>query len=205
MACPFRLVGGLESQFKVNHVGHFALFKALLPKLRLAAKDGGFCRVISVASLAHRILKGFSKSDIFKVESINSESKYRPFLAYGRAKLSNVLFALEMERKYGEEGIHAVSLHPGSILTNLPRSVVPGYSRMSSGVKWFLDKVMTTFFGMKSIPQGSATSVYCALAPEVSKNFGGYFEDCNPGKVHQWGRDVELAERLWKLSESLIT
>ncbi|GAB5358277.1 hypothetical protein AAMO2058_000444000 [Amorphochlora amoebiformis] len=197
MACPFTLTEQkIETQFGVNHIGHFALFKELIPALKKGAADG-YCRVVNLSSMGHRILANLDKKTIFDPEHFNDEKKYHVWDAYGRSKFANVVFASEIEKRYGDQGIHAYSLHPGAILTNLGRHIIPQWIENS----WLMRKFFGLVWNMKNIPQGSATSVYAALAPDIQN--GGYFDNCNLGKAHLWCFDEDLGKTLWEVSEKL--
>ncbi|WP_432542740.1 oxidoreductase [Kineococcus sp. SYSU DK002] len=111
MVPPFgRTVDGFETQVGTNHLGHFALTGLLLPAL-LA---GGGGRVVSVASVAHRFGR-------LNRENYQSERSYQKWLAYGQSKLSNLLFAFELQRRAAAVGAPIVSTaaHPGLSDTNL--------------------------------------------------------------------------------------
>lgn len=95
--------------------------------------------------------------------------------------------------------ITANALHPGSIQTDLQRHVTANWS------KWFMSMTQGTLgVLMKSIPQGAATSVYCATAEEPGKEGGHYYSDCNVAKPMPYAVDPENAKRLWLLSEKLV-
>jgi NAD(P)-dependent dehydrogenase (short-subunit alcohol dehydrogenase family) len=102
---------GFETQFGVNHLGHFALTGLLLP--RLLATPGS--RVISVSSIMHTL------GDI-DLGDLNSERSYRRWIAYGRSKTANLLFVHELSRRLAALGAAhplAASAHPGYAATNL--------------------------------------------------------------------------------------
>ncbi|CAF2992074.1 unnamed protein product [Rotaria sp. Silwood2] len=200
MACPYsKTVDGFESQFGVNHLAHFLLTTSLLPEL----KAGKPSRVIAVSSLANK------RSGIHW-DDINWEKNYDKWLAYAQSKTANILFAKQLNRLYASEGIHAYSLHPGGILTNLQKDL-PIEEQRAMG--WFKeDGTANDLF--KNVEQGASTSVYAALAPDLDKHGGEYLEDC---KISQgvnsegtyWGMgahsvDMKAAERLWKLSEQMV-
>ena len=111
MACPYeKTVDGYESQFAVNHLAHFLLVTSLIPEL----KSGKPSRVVVVSSLAN-------KRGGINWDDINWEKNYDKWLAYGQSKTVNILFAKQFDKLYGSEGIHAYSLHPGGIMTNLQK------------------------------------------------------------------------------------
>lgn len=111
MALPYgRTADGFETQFGVNHLGHFALTGLLLPKL--LATPGA--RVVSVSSGLHAL------ADI-DVGDLNSERNYRRWIAYGRSKTANLLFVHELARRVAAAGggLVAAAAHPGYASTNL--------------------------------------------------------------------------------------
>ncbi|CAF4956134.1 unnamed protein product, partial [Rotaria sp. Silwood1] len=179
MACPYsKTVDGFESQFGVNHLAHFLLTTSLLPEL----KAGKPSRVVVVSSLANK-RAGINWNDI------NWEKNYDKWLAYAQSKTANILFAKQLDKLYASEGIHAYSLHPGGIMTNLQKDV--------------------------SIEEQRAMGcVYAALAPDLDKHGGEYLEDCaisqgvNSKEIYAGmgahAIDMEAAERLWKLSEKMV-
>ncbi len=112
MACPEARVGpGWESQFGINHMGHFALTTALLPLLG-GTEDA---RVVLRSSTAHKI------SDIRWDDIQYENTDYDKWLAYGQAKTANALFANDLSRRLKESGGPAFSVHPGGIFTPLQR------------------------------------------------------------------------------------
>lgn len=193
MATPFMLSqDNVELQFATNHLGHFLLTNLLLDIMKNTAresqKEG---RIINVSSEGHR----FAYSEGIRFEKINDESSYGQIYAYGQSKLSNILHANELARRLKEEGVEitANSLHPGSIATNLLRhhGFIDGMVNLVG--KYFL----------KNIPQGTATTCYVALHPQVKRVSGEYFSDSNIAKRSSLATDVELAKKLWDFSLSL--
>jgi NAD(P)-dependent dehydrogenase (short-subunit alcohol dehydrogenase family) len=198
MACPYeKTVDGFESQFGVNHLAHFLLTTSLVPEL----KAGKPSRVVMVSSLANK-RAGINWDDI------NWEKDYNKWSAYAQSKTANILFAKQFDKLYASEGIHAYSLHPGGIMTNLQKHVSTE-ERQAMG--WDKQEIIDI---MKTIEQGASTSVYAALAPDLDNHGGEYLEDCaiskgvNPDTT-LWGMgphsvDMDGAERLWKLSEQMV-
>jgi NAD(P)-dependent dehydrogenase (short-subunit alcohol dehydrogenase family) len=196
MACPLaRSVDGHELQLATNHLSHFLLTIATLPLLRRAANP----RVVCVSSGAHW-MGGVDLEDIDF-----HHRAYDPWAAYGQSKTANALFALELHRRAGGQGLLAYSLHPGAINTELGRHVEPSNSV----------PVPSEF--MKTIPEGAATQVWAATAPELVEHGGRYLEDCALGQprlepdrsttalgVAPHARDAETAVRLWDLSCEMV-
>ena len=176
---------GVERVVGVSHIGHVELFSGLRERLARAWRS----RLVMVSSESHRWPRtlDFSRFPF-------PRQKYRSLLAYGQAKLCNALFAVEVQRRYSDLGITAASLHPGSMI---PTEISRG-SRLTRSVF----ALVTPF--TKSVAQGAATSVYCATAPEVEENAGGYFADCAPKKPSREAQDPAVARRLWDVTRELI-
>src|SRR4051812_27298650 len=115
MATPFgHTADGFETQFGTNHLGHFVLVNRIASLIRA----GG--RLINLASSGHR----YSNVDL---QDPNFErTPYDPFVAYGRSKTANILFAVAFDKRYRERGVRAAAVHPGGIQTELGRYSEPG-------------------------------------------------------------------------------
>jgi len=187
MACPRALTkDGFETQIGVNHFGHFLLTNLLMNKLIQSAPS----RVVIVASLAH---KNAYREGI-RFDDISGERGYSKFGAYGQSKLANILHAKELNRICQERGVGvtAVSLHPGVIPTELSR-----HMGVLGSIFLFVGKLF-----MKTIPQGAATQLYCAYAPDVVG--GEYYADCNlTTDQSRLTRNEEMAKKLWEVSVNL--
>jgi NAD(P)-dependent dehydrogenase (short-subunit alcohol dehydrogenase family) len=194
MACPeTRTPVGWEMQFATNHLGHFALATGLHDAL---AADGA-ARIVSVSSSGHQV------SPVVFDDLHFLFRPYDPWLAYGQSKTANVLFAVEVTRRWGGDGITANAVMPGAIYTNLQRHT----GGVGSG--------RTPADQFKSVQQGAATSVFAAVSPLVEGVGGRYFVDCNEaetvdrrtGTLHgvaRYALDPANAERLWTVSEELL-
>ena len=197
MACPqAKTTDGFELQFGSNHLGHFLATCLLAPALRKGAPS----RVVSVSSRGHHL-----SPVVF--DDIQFERRpYDKWLAYGQAKTANVLFAVGLDQRLGSRGVHANSLHPGAILTELGRHLQPEDFE-------FLQQ-RNRGMNFKSVEAGAATSVLSATAPELEGRGGLYLEDCQIAAVNDepgglWGvaayaLDPQNAERLWDVSETLV-
>lgn len=201
MACPFaRTADGFEMQFGTNHLGHFLLTSLLMPLVR----QGSAQRIVNLSSRGHHI-------DRVHLDDPNFAAReYDKWRAYGQSKTANVLFAVGLERRLADEGIHAFALHPGGIHTNLGR-------HMSADDMAALRKRIEDATGeapqFKTVPQGAATTCWVATAPELAGRGGLYAEDCHiaelddrdpNGGVRSYAVDPEIADALWKLSEDLV-
>jgi NAD(P)-dependent dehydrogenase (short-subunit alcohol dehydrogenase family) len=206
MATPEgRTEDGIETQFGTNHLGHFLLFQLLKPALLAASTPQFESRVISVASSAHRL-------GVVRLDDLNFEKDaYNTWAAYGQSKTANIYFANELERRYGSRGLHAISLHPGIIQTNLsqylPKELLEALATDQSLLK-----------SMKSVPQGAATTIYAALSKEWEGRGGRYLSNLveqepadTTGNWMQseigyapWIHDEEAAVELWQRSQRLV-
>lgn len=188
MATPFgKTVQGFEQQMGVNHLGHFLLTRLLLPLLRPGARVVNLSSGLHIQGTADGVLRTLDDDKAYE------QRKYKPFKAYGDSKLANVLFARALAKRM-PPGTETFSLHPGVINTNLSRSL--GFQG-----------VLFRFFGgpfLKSIPQGAATTVFAATAPELAGKSGEYLADCAVTKTSRFGRDEALAEKVWALSETAV-
>ncbi len=177
---------GFERTLGVCHIGHFLLVKRLMPKL-LAS---GTPRVVMVSSIAHQNPKTLDFSNL-----PYTESAYSVMGAYGQAKLCNILMALELQNRYGAQGLTACSVHPGS-------GVSTDFGRESGFMKVAL-KLISPF--TKSANQGAATSVLCAVHEPAEDLAAGYFSHCQSAQCTPEARDVNVAKALWERSEEWVS
>jgi NAD(P)-dependent dehydrogenase (short-subunit alcohol dehydrogenase family) len=182
---------GFESQFGVNHLGHFALTGLLLDKL--LATQGS--RVVSVSSNAHK----FGKIDF---EDVNAERSYGRVGRYGMSKLANLLFTFELQRRLSARGAQtiAVACHPGVSDTELSR-----YAPL------WLNLIAPLFRPFShSPPRGALPTLRAATDPDVVG--GEYYGPA--GRAEMSGppirvepsaasRDLDSAQRLWDLSVAM--
>jgi NAD(P)-dependent dehydrogenase (short-subunit alcohol dehydrogenase family) len=180
---------GFEQQLGVNHLGHFLFTTLLLP--RLASTPGA--RVVCLSSAAHYQGKGASVLATLETDRRYEKRRYGRWQAYGDSKLANVLMAKGLARRL-PQGAMAFALHPGVIRTNLGRHL-----NFSGALAMLLARPF-----MKSIPQGAATSVFAATAPELAGHSGAYLSDCNEKAPNRDAKDEALVERVWQLSERAV-
>ena len=211
MACPLgRTADGFELQFGTNHLGHFLLTTLLHDPLARAAAEHGGARVLVLSSGGHRI-GGIRWDD----PNYERTDEYFNWAAYGQAKTANALFALELDRRWSPEGIHAFSVHPGMIVTDLGRHLQQADIEFMTSVRRTDERSGGTGrLSFKSVEEGAATTVWAATAPELAEHGGAYLEDCHVAEpvddadathgVRAWARDPEAAARLWDLSERLV-
>lgn len=114
MVCPKTYTtDGFEYQIGVNHLGHFLLTHLLLEMLKRSAPS----RIVVVSSITHAILAWIKKEDL------NSDKSYNRYLAYSQSKLANILFTRHLALKLKGTGVTVNALHPGCIMTELPRHI----------------------------------------------------------------------------------
>lgn len=208
MATPFsQTVDRFEMQFGTNHLGHFVFVNRIAPLIR----KGG--RLINLSSAGHR----FSNVDLNDPNFERTE--YEPFVAYGRSKTANILFAVAFDRRHREQGIRAAAVHPGGIRTELGRYMdAAALEKMVGQINQQLAAEGKGPFQWKSIPQGAATSVWAGVVAAADEVGGKYCENCHVGKivaddvtiargsegVRGYALDPHNAEALWKKSEQLV-
>lgn len=176
---------GYELQFFTNHVGHFILVTGLLDSL---ADDG---RTVILSSEAHRQCPNGG----VEFDNLSGENGYSGWRAYGQSKLCNILFAKELARRFEGTDRTANAIHPGVIQTNLARHMNPLVKAgFALGNPLFL----------KSPPEGAATQTYVAVHPDAASVSGEYWSDCNIKRPNRYGRDGELAKRLWQKTEEIV-
>ena len=187
MALPeLAQVNGIEKQFFVNHLGHFAFATALTEQVQ-AAQQG---RVVLVSSSGHQ----WAPESGVEFDNLSGEVGYEPNKMYGQSKLANGLFAFELARRFEGTRATANAVHPGIIMTNLGRHY-PKWQQIAGRV------IGWTF--MKSMEAGAATTCYVGTSPLLATVSGYYFSDCNPVVPTQQMQDPALAARLWEVSEEL--
>src|ERR1700739_4917347 len=164
MATPFgHTTDGLETQLGTNHLGHFVFVNRIAPMIRA----GG--RLINLSSSGHR----FANVDL---DDPNFErTPYEPFVAYGRSKTANILFAVAFDGRHRERGVRAAAVHPGGIHTELGRHVDP--SRIQGLIQQINDQLAAQGkgpFQWKSVAQGAATSIWAGVVAEAEEIGGRY-------------------------------
>jgi retinol dehydrogenase-12 len=168
---------GFELTFATNYVGHYLLTSLLLERLRVSAPS----RIVNVASDAHRGAPGID------FDAVRQPTHSRTgFQEYAVSKLANVLHTQELARRLDGDGVTTYALHPGVVASDIWRRV-----------PWPVRPLMK--IRMRSPRQGANTSLYCATAPEVAGETGGYYEDAQralPGSA----ATPELAAELWERS-----
>ena len=210
MACPETRVGdNWESQFAINHIGHFLLTKELMSTM--ANTEGS--RFVSLSSSAHA-LTGILWDDIHF-----SKQPYNKWMAYGQSKTASSLIAIEFNKRMKDYGVEGFSVHPGGIITPLQRHLE---KEEMIALGWMDEdgspsELAKKFF--KSPSQGASTTLWCATSNDLNGLGGVFCEDCDIAKrksevdeslqryfgVADWAVDTDEALKLWELSEKIIT
>jgi NAD(P)-dependent dehydrogenase (short-subunit alcohol dehydrogenase family) len=204
MACPFgKTVDGFETQFGTNHLGHFVLVNRTASLMRPGS------RLVNLSSAGHRY------SDVDLDDPNFERTPYDPWVAYGRSKTANVLFAVEFNRRHKASGVAAAAVHPGGIQTELSRHLT------REAIQALVDRINAANratgepdFSFKTIPQGAATSVWAGVVATADDVGGRYCEDCHVAEivpdpasrkgVKPYALDPEHAKALWAKSEEMV-
>jgi NAD(P)-dependent dehydrogenase (short-subunit alcohol dehydrogenase family) len=203
MATPEgRTIDGFETQFGTNHLAHFLLIQYLIPTILSSSSSEFQSRVVILASSGHR-------HGGINFSNTNFEGEYHAWMAYAQSKTANVYTAVELERRYGDKGLHAWAVHPGIVATSLTQHMDKAILQ-----QWGKDPALPR--AMKSVEQGAATSVWAATAKTLEGQGGLYLENCQiskpaksnpqeyePGYVaHTYDKDQ--ARLLWAKSLELL-
>jgi len=217
---------GFELTLASNHLGHFLLTSLILGKLKAAAQKNphGATRILNISSVGHSI-SPFRFSDynftgahlVDETSSLPEDEKPNiPFLhafqmpeteaygvgwtAYGQSKTANNLFSVSLTHHLEKYGILSYSVHPGSILESalwrhLTADYLPIFSAGLDGAKMF----------KKNLDQGTSTTLVAAFDPKIDGKGNLYFDDCQlKTPAAPYSVDPLTAEKLWKLSETLV-
>ena len=206
MATPFgHTADGFETQFGTNHLGHFVFVNRIEPLIRAEG------RLINLSSAGHRYANVDLDDPNFQ------RTPYEPWVAYGRSKTANILFAVAFDERHRERGVRAAAVHPGGIQTELGRHIGPG------GIQARIEQINKQLaaegkppFKLKTVPQGAATSVWAAVVAPAAEIGGRYCENCHVSPivpddvtivsegVRGYALDPAGAQALWKKSEELV-
>lgn len=186
---------GLELQFGVNYLAHFALTNHLLPLLRRSRVP----RVVTLSSVAAR-------QGSIDFDDLQHEKSYRPMRAYSQSKLACLMFAFELQRRSdaADWGITSIAAHPGVSRTQLLHNAPGRYSMHSlmRSALWFL---------FQPAAQGALPTLFAATSPEARAS--AYYGPSGMGEIRGYpteaktppaALDVDVAARLWDVSEELV-
>ena len=206
MATPFgHTTDGFETQFGTNHLGHFVFVN------RIAALIAPGGRLVNVASSGHRF------ADVDLDDPNFERTPYDPFIAYGRSKTANILFAMAFDQRHRARGVRATALHPGGIQTELGRHMAQeSLEAMIKQINVDLAKDGQPPYRWKTIPQGAATSVWAGIVAPADEVGGRYCENCHVSTITEgiispvsegvraYALDPKHAGALWSKSEELV-
>lgn len=204
---------GFESQLSTNHLGHFQLTARLWPALK-KAKDA---RVITLSSFGHQMAP-------FNFEDPNfNHREYQTLMGYGQSKTANNLFTVEFDNRAKGFGVRAYAVHPGSVLgTDLGREAPMDLFKQMGTHDADGNIFPEVARKLKTIPQGAATTVWCATSPKLNGIGGVYCENADIAEldlgniehkydeplscrgVQPYSLDKLNAARLWKLTEEMV-
>lgn len=197
MALPRReTADGFEMQLGTNHLGHFALTGLLLPALLATPAP----RVTTVSSTAHKIGR-------MHFDDLQGERRYSRWVAYGQAKLANLLFAYELQRRADAAGVPLTSTaaHPGYAATNLQTaSAKMTGNTIEEKVNLLANRVLA-----QDQDAGALPTLYAATGRVPGGSFvgpDGFMEmRGSPVLVGSTTRSRNLADatQLWTVSEEL--
>ncbi|MEU0003420.1 oxidoreductase [Streptomyces sp. NPDC006314] len=197
MAVPYGTTAdGFETQFGVNHLGHFALTGLLLP--RLLAAPGA--RIVTVSSMMHALAN-------IDIRDLDSRRRYGRWIAYARSKSANLLFTHELARRLAAQGADAVAAaaHPGYAATDLQTAGPRAEGRRAA--EWMM-KAANRLFAQPA-GAGALPTLYAATAPGVRPDsyFGPSFAMWRgapvPSRRAPWTVDDAVSRRLWQQSVRL--
>ena len=182
-----KTVDGFEKTFQINHLAPFLLTQLLMDKL-----------IASSASVLQTSSSGARLFGKLVIDDLDHDKDFTPQLAYGTAKLENILFTRELHRRYNAAGVSAAAFHPGAVATNF---AVESDS--------FMKRIYSSRLGraiMASPDKGADQLVWLAESePGTEWQSGTYYESRKPAKrSNRQAADAELARALWERSESLL-
>src|SRR5271167_3222025 len=204
MACPQgKTQDGFETQFGTNHLGHFVFINRLVPLLNPCA------RIVTLSSAGHQI------SDVDLEDPNFERTPYQAFTAYGRSKTANILYAVALDGRLKGRGVRATAVHPGGIQTELGRHLTPELiEQMMARVNRGAKSGQAPAFRFKTVPQGSATSVWAGFVAPADAVGGRYCEDCHVCEVNDdatsrvgvrsYALNLAHANDLWRKSEEMV-
>lgn len=193
---PGRTESGHEIQFGTNHIGHFLLVQLLLPTLLKTAASTSLptsdVRVITVSSVGHQMAPPFST--MLSTSALSQESTWK---RYGASKAANILFASELARRHPE--ITSVSLHPGTVSTDLYRSIENrGNQFVRHGIELFKPMIL------QDVQIGALNQIWAAIADREHLINGAYYVPVGEPIEKQYTTDADMGRKLWEWTEGEI-
>ncbi|KAH7139086.1 putative short-chain dehydrogenase [Dendryphion nanum] len=192
---------GFELQFAINHLAHFTLTTLLLPNMIASSTEDFNSRVIFVSSSCHRY-------STVHFDNINLKGEYQTHIAYGQSKTAMIWTANNIDRFYSSKGVHALSINPGGVWTDLQKFAPPAAVEQAKKNEQIMND-------MQSPEQGAATAVWAAIGNVWEGKGGKYLASCKVGGLAEnlvhphsdgyapWAYDEEGERKLWDLSLEL--
>lgn len=178
-------VDGFEKTFQVNHLAPFLLSNLLMDRL-VASRAS----VINTSSAANHLMARFDITDL------NAEKKFSHNAAYGNAKLANILFTSELQKRFGDHGVSAAAFHPGVVASNFG-------AESSTLVRAAYHGISQRF--LLSPEQGADTLVWLATTtPGVDWIPGDYYAKRKVARTNRLAKDPKLANGLWEQSADMV-
>ncbi|QHT59715.1 SDR family NAD(P)-dependent oxidoreductase [Paenibacillus lycopersici] len=206
MAVPLsRDERGNEMQLSANYWGHYRLIQLLLPQL----KKANGARVVNLSSRAHRYAA-------FRFEDPHfNHSAYDKWAAYGQAKTAVSLLSVAIDELYKQDRIRSFAVHPGSIVTGLSHALSEEELAAFGAIKSNGERGYEQYDNdRKTVAEGAATIVWCAVSPQLEGYGGVYCENCDIAPIHvdeamaegveTWAIDKRAALKLWEETPRLF-
>jgi len=175
-------VDGIEYTFALNHLAYFLLTNLLMGVL----KASGHSRVVNVSSDAH-------SAGHINFEDLEGRKRYFAQRAYSQSKLANVLFTYELARRIRGDNVAVNAVHPGVVRTRFGSTASAPFRVVVTIARPF----------MRSPEKGAETVVYLASSSEVEGVTGKYFYDKKEMRSTKESYDLNVAKRLWEISEEM--
>lgn len=202
-----RTKDGFETQFGVNHLGHFLLTELLLDTLKASAPS----RVVCVSSVAHAGMRG-TPAELHVDDLAFEKRDYDGTAAYNQSKLAIVMYARHLAERLEGTGVSVFSVHPGWIRSNLVQHTMPPY------VQNVLMRPFSGMLGMMSAEDGAQTQLHCLLDDDAPRHSGEFYSQNSTlysDKTYRPGGwpmrspnptvyDDELADRLYRVSLGMV-
>lgn len=182
-----KTVDGFERTFQVNHLAPFLLTHLLHTKLLESAAT-----VVNTSSMTAKMWGQLDFTDL------NNEINYDEKRAYGTAKLCNILFTKEFDRRFRKSGINTVAFHPGVVSTNFASDPESSFHKIyHSGGKPTMSMIT---------PEAGADQLIWISEGKAGKDWqpGEYYDLRKPGELSEQASDLKLALQLWDESVRLL-
>jgi len=185
---PAKTVDGFEKTFQINHLAPFLLTTLLMDTL-----------IASNASVIQTSSIGARMAGPIDIDDLDHDRKFDPVWAYNAAKLENILFTKELNRRYADAGISAVAFHPGVIATSF------GTQSTSRMMRFITTNAVARDTLLTSPEKGADQLVWLAeRRAGIDWDSGAYCEKRRPKRSNRQPMDADMALRLWERSEELV-